>query len=255
MVSGVLRKRTRISKLQGTVAVKFPRLAQRFTTVLKIKSRQLTSIVSYKSSTKASCIRTVHIFESTFFFFQIPKFPRTNLSCGFKNIRIRGDGAWDQVVILLSFSQVLWRNQVAYCCFVNSPKGGWSCWKWFTVHMQDVWTDTWPPDPIEIYLTRSGQVEENWRKRREKETIRLNVWQKCAFSAIKLGWKRVSRPVKNMLPRYMPLITSSHFEIFQHKVPREYIKIRLGIWLTGFALYYGVLAKALEYLSIIRSSS
>ena len=62
-------------------------------------------------------------------------------------------------------------------------------------------------------------------------------------------------PVKNMLPRYVPLVTSSHFEIFQHKVPREYIKIRLGIWLTGFALYYEVLAKALEYISTIRNSS
>lgn len=83
--------------------------------------------------------------------------------------------------------------------------------------------------------------------------------------AIKLG-KRVSShvqsasagqqgPVKNMLPRYVPLITSSHFENFLHKVPRECIKIRLGIWLTGFALYYEVLAKALEYFSIIRSSS
>ena len=85
--------------------------------------------------------------------------------------------------------------------------------------------------------------------------------------AIKLG-KRVSShvqsartgrgqqgPVKNMLPRYVPLVTSSHFEIFQHKVPREYIKIRLGIWLTGFALYYEVLAKALEYISTIRNSS
>lgn len=56
-----------------------------------------------------------------------------------------------------------------------------------------------------------------------------------------------------MLPRYVPLINSSHFESIRHKVPREYIKIRLGIWLTGFVLYYEVLAKALEYFSIIRS--
>lgn len=60
-------------------------------------------------------------------------------------------------------------------------------------------------------------------------------------------------PHNNMLPRYVPLITSSHFETIHHRVPREYIKIRLGIWLTGFVLYYEVSAKVLEYFSIIRS--